>query len=256
MSTGLDCMDYALRDRYTTEKCHLNKYSSEKILAVENSAFYDPLIDLPPIADLPYVKNGYITFGSFNGLKKIDKNLMEVWAKLLHALPGSMIKLMTDDYENSFMREYLYGIFAQFDVEKSRLILQPRLPIEEFLASHNEVDIALDPYPYHGESTSYHSLLMGLPLVSRCGNSCASNVSNRILSAINRQHWVASDFDEYITIALSLAHDVDSLISNRKTLRTEVEDSSLMNFKQVTENIETALMSGWRTLCESQNQGS
>ncbi|MCU7932191.1 MAG: tetratricopeptide repeat protein [Candidatus Thiodiazotropha sp. (ex Codakia rugifera)] len=255
MSTGLDCMDYALRDQYTAEKCHLNAYSSEKILPLENCAFFDPLIDLPPISAPPCIKNGYITFGSFNGLRKIDKNLMGVWAKLLHALPGSMIKLMTDDYENSFMKNYLYDIFAQFDVEKSRLILQSRLPIEEFLTSHNEVDIALDPYPCHGESTSYHSLLMGLPLVSRTGNSCASNASNRILSAINRQHWVANDFDEYIDIALSLAHDVDSLISNRNNLRTEIENSSLMDFKQITENIESALMSGWRALCENQNQG-
>ncbi|MEL0585212.1 MAG: hypothetical protein AAES65_10095 [Candidatus Thiodiazotropha sp. (ex. Lucinoma kazani)] len=153
------------------------------------------------------------------------------------------------------MKDYLHDIFAQFDVEKSRLILQPRLPIEEFLASHNEVDIALDAYPCHGESTSYHSLLMGLPLVSRTGRSCASNASNRILSAINRQHWVANDFDEYIDIALSLAHDVDSLISNRKNLRTEIENSSLMDFRRITENIESALMSGWRTLCENQNQG-
>ncbi|MCU7865839.1 MAG: tetratricopeptide repeat protein [Candidatus Thiodiazotropha sp. (ex Lucinoma borealis)] len=255
MSTGLDCMDYAVRDQYTAEKCHLNEYSSEKILPIENSAFFDPLIDLPPISAPPCIKNGYITFGSFNGLRKIDKNLMGVWAKLLHSLPGSMIKLMTDDYMNSFMKDYLYDIFAQFDVEKSRLILQPRLPIEEFLASHNEVDIALDAYPCHGESTSYHSLLMGLPLVSRTGRSCTSNASNRILSAINRQHWVANDFDQYIDIALSLAHDVDSLISNRKNLRTEIENSSLMDFKRITENIESALMSGWRTLCENQNQG-
>ncbi|MEJ2609657.1 MAG: hypothetical protein P8179_06100, partial [Candidatus Thiodiazotropha sp.] len=124
------------------------------------------------------------------------------------------------------------------------------------LASHNQVDIALDPYPYHGESTTYHSLLMGLPLVSRSGNSCASSVSDRILSTINRQNWIANDFNEYIDIAIALAHDVGSLISNRKTLRQEVENSPLMNFKQVTENIESALMSGWQMVCNSQNLDS
>ncbi|MCG7967628.1 MAG: tetratricopeptide repeat protein [Candidatus Thiodiazotropha taylori] len=253
MSTGLSCMDYAMRDKQTAETCQLDRYSAEKILPVENSAFFDPLMDLPPIAPPPCLKNGHITFGSFNGLRKIDRSVMEVWARLLHALPGSKIRLMTDDYENEFMRDYLHEIFIQFQVDASRIQLQPRLSLGEFLTSHNEVDIALDPYPYHGESTTYHSLLMGLPLVTRAGNSCASNVSNRILAAINRQQWIANDFDEYIEIALSLAKDVDGLIANRNSLRSDIENSSLMDFKLVTENIESALLAGWQALCEERS---
>ncbi|MCG7992453.1 MAG: tetratricopeptide repeat protein [Candidatus Thiodiazotropha lotti] len=256
MSTGLNCMDYALRDKQTAEKCQLDQYSSEKILPVENSAFFDPLMELPPVAPPPCISNGYITFGSFNGLRKIDKSVMEVWAKLLNAVPGSRIRLMTDDYENKYMRDYLHEIFSQFQVDQNRLQLQPRLSLGEFLTSHNEVDIALDPYPYHGESTTYYSLLMGLPLVTRAGNSCASNVSNRILAAINREQWVANDFDEYIEIALSLAKDVDGLIANRNSLRTDIENSSLMNFKLVTENIESALLIGWQTLCDERKRES
>jgi predicted O-linked N-acetylglucosamine transferase (SPINDLY family) len=256
MSTGLECMDYAMRDRQTAEKCQLDKYSVEKILPVENTAFFDPLIELPPVATPPCVENGYITFGSFNGLRKIDKSIMEVWAKLMHALPNSVIQLMTDDQDNSFMRDYLYDIFAEFGVDNSRLLLQARLPLSEFLTSHNEVDIALDPYPYHGESTSYHSLLMGLPLVTRAGNSYASNVSNRILAAINREHWVANSFDEYIEIALSLAADVEGLVEHRKTLRNDIENSSLMDFEQVTGTIETALLTGWQTLCETRSRSN
>jgi len=255
MSTGLDCMDYALRDQNTAEKCNLKEYSSENILPVKYVTYFDPLIELPEITEPPCITNGYITFGSFNGLRKIDKSLMEVWAKLLHSLPGSKIKLMTEDSDNSFMREYLYDIFTAFDIDKSRVLLQSRLPMVDFLASHNQVDIALDPYPYHGESTTFHSLFMGLPVVSRRGNSCASNVSNRILSAISREEWVADSFDEYIDIALKLGRDEGALISNRKTLRKDIENSSLMNFKQAIEDIESALISGWSNVCKNQNQG-
>jgi predicted O-linked N-acetylglucosamine transferase (SPINDLY family) len=254
MSTGLACMDYAMRDRQVTEKCQLDKYFAEKLLAVENYNFFDPLTELPPVAPPPCVENGYITFGSFNDLRKIDKSVMEVWAKLLHALPNSVIRLMADDHENSFMRDYLYDIFTQFEVDSSRLQLQSRLPLKEFLSSHNQVDIALDPYPYHGKSTSYHSLLMGLPLVTRAGNSCASYVSNRILAAINREQWVANNFDEYIEIALSLAADVPALIEHRKNMRSDIENSSIMDFKGLTESIEEALLSGWQTLCENRNK--
>lgn len=255
MSTGLDCIDYALRDQSTVERCNLEECYSENILPVKNITYYDPLIELPEILDPPCITNGYITFGSFNGLRKIDKSLMGVWAKLLHSLPGSKIKLMTEDSDNSFMREYIYDIFTAFDIDKSRVLLQSRLPLVEFLASHNEVDIALDPYPYHGESTTFHSLLMGLPIVSRSGNSCASSVSNRILSAINREEWIANSYDEYIDIALKIGGDEGALISNRKTLRNDIEHSSLMNFKQATEDIESALISGWNDLCGKLNKG-
>ncbi|MBT2971824.1 MAG: hypothetical protein KME51_18230 [Candidatus Thiodiazotropha sp. (ex Ctena orbiculata)] len=113
---------------------------------------------------------------------------------------------------------------------------------------HGEVDIALDPYPYHGQTTTFNSLLMGLPLVSRAGRSTASNISTRILSAIDRQQWIARDFDEYIAIALALAQDRDGLVSIRRKLRMEVENSSIMDYRRHAENIEAALIKGWQML--------
>jgi predicted O-linked N-acetylglucosamine transferase (SPINDLY family) len=251
MTTGLDCIDYAIRDQTIANKCNLQAYSSESILGVENKIYFDPLIDLPPISQPPCIDNGFITFGSFNGIRKIDKRLMEVWAKLLNALPGSKLKLMSDDCSNPHMKEYLHDIFKNFNVDVSQLILQPRLPKSDYLESHNLVDIALDSYPYHGNTTTYFSLLMGLPLVTRSGNSFVSNISSRILSAINRQHWVAQDFDEYVDIAISLAGDIDSLIFNRNKLREEIASSSLMDYKQATEGMEHALLTGWEKLCKS-----
>ncbi|MBT2996556.1 MAG: hypothetical protein KME56_07990 [Candidatus Thiodiazotropha sp. (ex Ctena orbiculata)] len=106
----------------------------------------------------------------------------------------------------------------------------------------------MDPYPYHGQTTTFNSLLMGLPLVSRAGRSTASNISTRILSAIDRQQWIARDFDEYIAIALALAQDRDGLVSIRRKLRMEVENSSIMDYRRHAENIEAALIKGWQML--------
>lgn len=89
---------------------------------------------------------------------------------------------------------------------------------------------------------------MGLPLVSRAGRSTASNISTRILSAIDRQQWIARDFDEYIAIALALAQDRDGLVSIRRKLRMEVENSSIMDYRRHAENIEAALIKGWQML--------
>ena len=257
VTTGLDSMDYALKDKFIIEACRLEENSSEKMLPVEDLTLYSPLSELPPLAEPPCLKNGYITFGSFNGLRKIDHRMMETWAKLLHQLADSQIRMVIEDYNNPTMQEHIYDIFAELGVDKERVNLKPsRRIMAEYMQSHNEVDIALDPYPYHGQTTSFNSLLMGLPLVSCSGKSVASNISRRILSAVNREAWVARDLDEYIEIALSLAQDREELVSIRKTLRSDIQNSRIMDYKRLTENIESALTSGWQTLCKERSKGA
>lgn len=248
VTTGMNCIDFSIKDSSLIELCDLEKNSSEKILPIDNLTFYKSLFELPPLTEPPCVKNGFVTFGSFNVLRKVDSETLEAWATLLQKSPGSRIRMVIDDYDNSLMRDHIHEIFARHDVDVSSVYLHPRLPIMEYLQSHREVDIALDPYPYHGQTTSFNSLLMGLPLVSRAGKSTASNISTRILTAINRAQWIARDFAEYIEIALALAQDTDALVSIRRELRMEVENSSIMDYRQHAANIEMALLNGWSML--------
>ncbi|MET0069262.1 MAG: tetratricopeptide repeat protein [Candidatus Thiodiazotropha sp.] len=248
VTTGMNCIDFSIKDRSLIDICELEKNSSEKILPVEGLTFFKSLFELPPLTEPPCVNNGFVTFGSFNVLRKVDSDTLETWATLLQRSPGSRIRMVIDDYGNKLMRDHIHEIFARHDVDKSSVYLHPRLPINEYLQSHGEVDIALDPYPYHGQTTSFNSLLMGLPLVSRAGRSTASNISTRILSAINRQQWIARDFDEYIEIALTLAQDREGLVSIRRNLRMEVENSSIMDYRRHAGNIEAALIKGWQML--------
>ncbi|WP_316369537.1 O-linked N-acetylglucosamine transferase family protein [Candidatus Thiodiazotropha sp. CDECU1] len=253
ISTGLECMDFSLKDKSLLEICKFADNATEIILPVEKLTFYDPLVELPPLSEPPCIKNGYITFGSFNGLQKVDQNLIETWAKILHQVPESRIRMVVEDFNNSLMKEYIFDHFIKFDIDKSRIELQPRLSLEGYLESHNKVDIALDPYPFHGETTTYNLLLMGLPLVSRAGKSTVSNISTRILSVLNRQEWVAKDFQEYIEIAITLAMDTDRLVTIRQSLRDEITNSSIMDYQGVTRRIESALLSGWKQVCNKQD---
>jgi predicted O-linked N-acetylglucosamine transferase (SPINDLY family) len=251
VTTGLKYMDFSLKDKSLLTSCNLQENSTETILPVENLTLYDPLSELPPLADPPCINNGYITFGSFNGLSKVDQTLFETWARLLHEAEHSRFRMVIEDYNNSLMRDYIYDHFAKFDIDKSRVDLQPRQSLEDYLKSHNLVDIALDPYPYHGQTTSFNSLLMGLPLVSRVGKSASSNISTRILTILNRQEWLAKDFDDYIQIALSLSEDTERLVTIRRNLRSEIENSSIMDYEGICKSVETALLSGWEKICES-----
>ncbi|MCG8488879.1 MAG: tetratricopeptide repeat protein [Chromatiales bacterium] len=250
ITTGLDCMDYALKDQLTIETCQLDKNASEKMLPVDNLTFYNPISELPPLSEPPCLRNGYVTFGSFNVLRKINQRIMETWAKIVLKLPESRIRMVIEDYNNATMQEHIYEIFAQHGVDRSRVELKPSLALSDYMASHNEVDIALDPYPYHGQTTSFNSLLMGLPLVSCCGNSVASNYSRRILNAIDKQAWLAENLEQYVDIALRLAQDKENLSRLRKNLRQEVQNSSLTDYQHLAKDIESALLTGWDNLCK------
>lgn len=253
ITTGLKCIDFSIKERSLIKLCDLDKNSTEKILPMDNTAYYNPLCELPPTAKPPCLKNGFITYGSFNALRKIDITIFGIWSKILQAVPNSKLKIIIEDESNPLMRDYIHDQFKHFGIDKPRIILQPKMNTTEYFASHNLVDIALDPYPYHGETTTYNSLLMGLPIVSRIGKTEVSNISTRILTAINKQEWLANNFEEYVEIAANLAMDTDNLVALRKTLRGEVENSSIMDYEGAARRIETALLAGWEETCKKYN---
>ncbi len=250
VTTGMKCMDYAIKQASIIEACSSEKYSTEKILTVDNTSIYDPLMELPALAEPPCIKNGFITFGSFNGLRKIDIEIFEIWAKLLLKTTNSKIRIIIEDDQNPLMSDYIYDQFANFGIDRSRVILLPRMERDEYFASHNLVDIALDPYPYHGETTTHNLLLMGLPLVSRAGKTDVSNISTRLLTAINKPEWLAKDYAEYIEIATSLAADKANLSALRKTLRHDIKNSPITDYEGATRDLEKALLAGWTETCE------
>ncbi|MET0065287.1 MAG: tetratricopeptide repeat protein [Candidatus Thiodiazotropha sp.] len=250
VSTGLDCIDYAIKDRQTIDICKLDENASETMLPVESLNLYYPFNELPPLSPAPCQNNGYITFGSFNVLRKIDRRILEVWAKLLRRLPTARLRMVIEDYNNPTMQDYLYELFTELGAAREQIILKPSLPMNEYMLSHNEVDIALDPYPYHGQTTTYNALMMGVPVISCCGRSIASNLSRRILGAIGRQAWIAENFDEYLDKAVSLAEDQTGLAQIREQLRAQVEQSSIMDFASAAAGIEAALQQGWELHCQ------
>ncbi|MET0026482.1 MAG: tetratricopeptide repeat protein [Candidatus Thiodiazotropha sp.] len=250
VSTGLDCIDFAIKDRQTIEICNLTENASETMLPVESLNLYFPFHELPPLSPPPSQKNAFITFGSFNVLRKIDRRILEVWAKLLRRIPDARLRMVIEDYNNPTMRDYLYDLFSELGADRERIILKPSLPMDEYMLSHNEVDIALDPYPYHGQTTTYNALMMGVPVISCCGKSIASNLARRILTAIGKQDWLAENFEDYLGKAAALAEDPTHLVQIREQLREEIQRSSIMDFTTAAAGIESALLEGWQLRCK------
>jgi len=237
-STGLDAMDYFLTDEY----CAGNPdYFTEKFLIMPNSHIcYVPTTDLAPAAEPPCVKNGYVTFGTFNKFSKITDSILRAWKKILDAVPNSRLllknKMLETEDEKNFVRERL----KNFGFDLARVELRPFS--KDHLPEYADMDIALDTFPYTGGVTTCEALYMGVPVVSLYGDRHGTRFGLSILANVGLGGLVADSYDAYVKIAVELAADKDSLVVMRKELRGMVKNSPLMDAKNYIRDMETAFV--------------
>jgi predicted O-linked N-acetylglucosamine transferase (SPINDLY family) len=251
VSTCLKCMDYWIRDKRMISRLNSTQYASETLLEIDDLIVFEPIQELPDLKPPPFLQQGYITFGYYNGLRKATEPMFAVWAKILLEIQNAKIRIVIDDYENPSMREYIFDKFTQFGISRERVILQKRQPMLDYLKSYNEIDIALDPYPYSGQTTTMNALQMGVPVITCQGNAMASLYTATILDQLGKKKWIATDLQQYVQIAIDLAKDTQQLQQARNQLRNEVEEAYCHSIASTTKNVESALQRVWRSYCES-----
>lgn len=235
-TTGLNAVDYFIGDKYC-DNGNTENFFVEKIIRLPNSHFcYFPQQTFPDIKVLPSVKNGYITFGSFNNFAKVNDEVLAIWGNILTNVPRSKIILKSKGFAFADVRKAVYKRFAKIGIEEKRIDLRDFS--ENFLEEYNEIDIALDSFPYTGGATTCEALYMGVPVLTLCGDTHGSRFGYSILKNIGLNDWIAFSKTEYIEKATSLAREKSKLVQLRNSLRTMVENSPLMDRKLYMENIE------------------
>jgi predicted O-linked N-acetylglucosamine transferase (SPINDLY family) len=185
-------------------------------------------------AGLP--ETGFV-FASFNNLYKITPALFGVWARLLDAVPGSVLWLLDDnaDARGNLLREaQARGLAAE------RLVFAPRVTPEDHLARHRLADLFLDTQPCTAHTTASDALWAGLPLVTVLGTSFAGRVAASLLHAVGLPELIAASLDDYEALALRLARDAPALAALRATLGRNRETCALFDTARFTRHLETA----------------
>ena len=234
-STGLDCFDYFLTD----ETCAGDeKYFTEKLLRLPSSHFcYEPS-KIPEIYDPPCLRNGYVTFGCFNKYCKITDSILTAWKKILDAVPNSRLILKNFILNNDDGKNFVVNRLKNVYIDTSRVELRGQTANHP--ADYNDVDIALDTFPYTGCVTTCEALFMGVPVVSLHGDRMGTRVGLSILKNIGLEELAVNSYDEYINRAVSLAGDWELLKILRKNLRGMMTKSPLMDAKNYLREVETA----------------
>jgi protein O-GlcNAc transferase len=250
-TTGLSSMDYKIVDSYTDPPGMTERFYTEKLIRMPESFLcYLPERDSPEVGLLTALSSAQITFGSCNNLAKVSPEVVELWTKILKAVPGSRLLMKTKSLSDSSTRDYVLDMFTQRGITSERIDLLSWEPsVRGHLDIYNRIDIGLDTFPYNGTTTTCEAIWMGVPVITLAGNIHASRVGMSLLTNIGLRELVAETYDEYLAIAVNLANDLTSLQSLRRMLRDMMIDSPVTDNKRFIINLETTFRSIWKNWC-------
>jgi predicted O-linked N-acetylglucosamine transferase (SPINDLY family) len=248
--TGLQNVDYLFSDPVVCPS-DVRHLFAETIVDLPCCISIDSLPDQVQPSPPPVLSKGHLTFGVFNRATKISADAASLWAQILHAVPGSRILLKNAAFDAASVRAGVLERFATHGVEAGRVAFLGTTSRPNHLATFNEVDISLDPFPQNGGVSTWESLQMGVPVVAKLGNSIASRVAAAILSAVGMTDWVARTTDDYSAIAVKFASMPEHLTKLRHELPARISESSAGNSAKYTKAVEAAYRKMWTDYCRS-----
>ena len=243
-TTGLAQVDYILVDPISVPKGAEDEFV-EKVWRLDNYfCFAPPQFDLP-IAPPPQQKNGYTTFGSLNNPKKITNEMLALWAKVLGEVPNSRLFIKGTGLENQEFRDALQRRLLIHGFSPEQVTLEGPAPREQFLASYQKVDIALDPFPYSGATTTVEALWCGVPVIALAGDRMVWRMAKSILTQAGHPEWVAENQQAFVELAANLASDPEKLAQLRVNQRDKLLSGPLFDANNYSQKVGASLRRLW-----------
>ena len=250
-TTGMEQVDYRFTDELADPPESQQFYTEELVYLPDGFLSYRPPDYAPPVAPLPVLKNGYITFGSFNNNCKINPFIISLWAEILKSNENSRLLLKFRGGGDKMLKDHYLHQFEQLGICPDRVDIHgPKRPVEH-LKLYSQVDIALDTYPYNGTTTTFEALWMGVPTISLAGEHHMSRVGLTILTRFGMGFLAASTPQEYVARATALAAKSQTLAEMRAIMRRTIAGASLCNTNKFARNVEAAYRKMWHKWCRS-----
>ena len=253
-TTGSPVIDYRITDGIADPPGESDNWHSERLIRLPTGFLcYSPPEEAPPVEESPVYENGHITFGSFNTLPKLNYWVIETWATLLHRIPESRLVIKCKQLADADTCQRLRDRFAKLGLPTHRIHLMSKVPsTKEHLSVYHKVDIALDPFPYNGTTTTCEALWMGVPVVTLLGDRHSGRVGATILSGLKLKELIAEDRADYMTRAMMLATDRERLTHLRWTLRQRMMGSPLCDGSAFSQSFGGMLRKIWIDWCRDQ----
>ena len=255
-TTGLATMDYRLTDPWCDPAERDDAHYSEALWRLPfGFNCYTAPQGLPEPGPAPLATRGFVTFGSFNNLDKISAEVLDVWGEVLRQVDGSRLLLKTKTLSQGAVRRQILERLAGHGIAPERVDLVEWSPtLRSHFEAYRGMDIALDPFPYNGTTTTCEALMMGIPVIALSGDRHAARVSASILARLDLAALTASDKADYVARAATLAARPETIASLRASLRARLIRSPLADAAGYTRGLEAAYREMWRRWCATQRR--
>lgn len=246
-TTGLRAMDYRFVDAITDPGPEDDQFHTEKLVRFSPCAWaYEPPASAPePAMPGP----GQITFGSFNNFAKVSTTTLDLWRRVLTAVPNSRLVLKGLLLNNPALSVIVEQKLKTLAIDRSRVELLGRAAdLADHLRQYSSIDVALDTFPYNGTTTTCEALWMGTPVVTLYGDRHAARVSASLLTAAGHPELIAHSEDEYVRIAAELASNSAKRTALRHSLREDMRHGPLLDHAGQASHFTAALQNCWEAL--------
>lgn len=248
-TTGLESIDYVLANRWLVPPEEQAQWVETPWHLPRSHLCFQRPPAAPPVAAAPRIASGQFTFGSFNNLNKYSAQTLKLWARILNAAPGSRL-LMRNTADGDGPSKQIIQTLAEGGIEPERVQFEPVIKnYQDHLAGYGRLDLALDPFPYNGGTTTVEALYMGVPVLTLHGDRYVAHMSESILRSAGLDELVAADADAYVAKAVEAAQHPERLDPLRAGLRAQVEASTLFDAKAFAADLEQAFRGMWRAWC-------
>lgn len=248
-STGVPGIDYVLADPVSTPDAVCSQFT-EQVWHLPQTLFcFTPPVEQPKlaVAPLPALRNGYITFGSFQRLNKLSTATLELWGRVFRALPQARLYLRNEGMNSEDTRVALLERLSQAGIVAARVTFGGHVPRwEDYLAMYAEVDVMLDTFPHPGVTTTCEALWMGVPTVALARGATLGRIGASLMTCAGLAEWVAWSEQEFVLLAVKRASDIDALALLRAGLRQQVAKTPLFDAGRFAPQLEEALFGMWQ----------
>jgi protein O-GlcNAc transferase len=195
---------------------------------------------------LPALTAGHVTFGCLNNPCKLSDHTLRMWAGVMRRLESAQLVLMVS---GGSAREHVMQRLKCHGIDTQRVRFVPFRPRADYLKTFHEIDLALDTFPYNGHTTSLDSFWMGVPVVTRVGQTAAGRAGLSQLSNLGLDELAAHSDEEFVCVAVELASDLPRLVQLREGLRRRMNESPLMDGARFAAQMEAVYRQVWGEWC-------
>ncbi|VTS04011.1 tetratricopeptide repeat protein [Tuwongella immobilis] len=248
-TTGMSTVDYRITDTHSEPPGTTEAYSTERLAYLPEVAWcWQPPESAPKVGDLPALRNRHLTFGILNNPAKLNEKMIATWAEMLRAIPDARLIVLAG--RGGLGSDRIAERFSAFGVSPNRLRIVPRLPAADYLALHQEIDIALDPFPYNGGITSCDALWMGVPILTLAGNTYVSRQGLMLMQTVVLPEFIAESLADIRTIAQRLNEDIVRLSVIRAELRERFRATTIVNASKYAQQLGALYRQLWQQNCQ------